>query len=142
MTGRGVVRGALAGAGAAIKVWPVMLLAGLAPGQYRRGLAAAAAVFAAVCVLFASETASFLAHQNARGVEIESVAATPFMIGRQAGWHGTVVFRFGAYQLSGAHVALAQDASRLGLVLAAAAVLGWRLLIASRPRQVAAGVPR
>jgi hypothetical protein len=132
VTGRGVVRGALAGVGAAVKVWPVMLLAGLPPGQYRRSLAAAAAVFAAICVVFASETASFLAHQNARGVEIESVAATPFMIGRQAGWHDTVVFRFGAWQLSGAHVALAQDASRLGLVLAAAAVLGWQLLIASR----------
>ena len=131
LTGRGVVRGALAGAGAAIKVWPVTALAGMAPGQCRRGLAAAAAVFTVACVLFGSQTASFLAHQGARGVEIESVAATPFMIGRQAGWHGTVLFRFGAYQLSGAHVALAQDASRLGLVLVTAGVLGWRLLIAS-----------
>jgi len=42
-----------------------------------------------------------------------------------------MVYRFGAYQLSGGHVALAQDASRLGLVLAAAAVIGWRLLITS-----------
>jgi hypothetical protein len=33
VTGRGVVRGALAGAGAAVKVWPVTLLAGMAPGQ-------------------------------------------------------------------------------------------------------------
>src|SRR5580704_1764038 len=131
VAGRGGVRGALIGAGAAIKAWPVTLLAGMAPGQQRRGLAAAAAVLAAVCAIFASATASFLAHQGARGVEIESVAATPFMIWRQAGWHGTVVYRFGAYQLSGGHVALAQDASRLGLVLAAAAVVGWRLLIAS-----------
>ncbi len=131
VTGRGVVRGALAGAAAAVKIWPVTLLAGMAPGQWRRGVAAAVAVLAATWVLFASEAASFLGHQNARGVEIESVAATPFMIGRQAGWHGTVVFRFGAYQLSGVHVALAQDASRLGLVLAVAAVLGWQLLIAS-----------
>jgi len=131
VTGRGVVRGALIGAGAAVKVWPVTLLAGMAPGQQRRGVAAAAAVLAAVCAIFASGTASFLAHQNARGVEIESVAATPFMIWRQAGWHGTVVYRFGAYQLSGGHVALAQDASSLGIVLAAAAVIGWRLLISS-----------
>ncbi len=130
VAGRGGVRGALIGAGAAVKAWPVTLLAGMAPGQQRRGLAAAAAVLAGVCVIFASGTASFLAHQNARGVEIESVAATPFMIWRQAGWHGTVVYRFGAYQLSGEHAALAQDASFLGLVLAAAAVIGWRLLIA------------
>ena len=131
LAGRGVVRGALAGAGAAVKGWPVTALAGMAPGQCRRGLAAAAVDPVAVCVLFGSQTASFLAHQAARGVEIESVAATPFMIGRQTGWHGTVLFQFGAYQLSGAHVALAQDASRLGLVLVTAAVLGWRLLIAS-----------
>ena len=90
VTGRGSVRGALIGAGAAVKAWPVTLLVGLAPGQQRRGIAAAAAVLAAVCAFFASGTASFLAHQNARGVEIESVAATPFMIWRQAGWHGTV----------------------------------------------------
>jgi len=129
VTGRGGVRGALIGAGAAVKVWPVTLLAGMAPGQQRRGVAAAVAVFAAACAVSASGTASFLAHQNARGVEIESVAATPFMIWRQAGWPGTVVYRFGAYQLSGPHAALAQDASVLALVLAAAAVTGWRLLI-------------
>jgi Glycosyltransferase family 87 len=131
VTGRGGVRGALIGAGAAVKVWPVMLLAGMAPGQQRRGAAAAAAVLAAVCAIVPSGTASFLVHQTARGVEIESVAATPFMIWRQAGWHGKAVFRFGAWQLSGGHIALAQDASRLGLVLAAAAVIGWQLLIAS-----------
>ena len=131
VTGRSGLRGALIGAGAAVKAWPVTLLAGMAPGQLRRGVAAAAAVLAAACVIFTSATASFLAHQNARGVEIESVAATPFMIWRRAGWPGTVVYRFGAYQLSGGHVALAQDASGLALVLATAAVIGWRLMIAS-----------
>ena len=131
VTGRGGVRGALIGAGAAVKLWPVTLLAGMAPGQRRRGVAAAAAVLAAVGAIFASGTVSFLAHQNARGVEIESVAATPFMIWRQAGWHGTVAYRFGAWQLSGVHVALAEDASRLGLVLVAAAVIGWQLVTAA-----------
>ena len=130
VTRRASVRGALIGAGAAVKVWPVTLLAGMAPGQQRRGVAAAAAVLAAVCAASVSGTASFLAHQDVRGVEIESVAATPFMIWRQAGWPGTVVYQFGAYQLSGEYAALAQDASRLGLVLAVAAVIGWRLMIA------------
>jgi hypothetical protein len=131
VTGRGVLRGALIGAGAAVKAWPVTLLAGLAPGHRRRTLVAMAAVLAAVCVVFPGETANFLAHENARGVEIESVAATPFMIWRHAGWPGTLVFRFGSYQLSGGYVALAQDAARLGLVLVTAAVLGWQLLLAS-----------
>ena len=131
LTSRSGVRGALIGAGAAVKAWPLTLLAGTAPGQWRRTLAAAAVALAAVCVVFAHATGSFLAHQDARGTEIESVAATPFMIWRQAGWPGTVVFRFGAWQLSGGHAALALDASRLGLVLTAAAVVGWRLLIAT-----------
>lgn len=145
VTGRGVVRGVLAGVGAAVKVWPVTLLAGAAPGQWRRDLAAAAAVLAAVCVAFPRETASFLMHQGARGVEIESVAATPVMICRQACWHQMVAYRFGAWQLSGGYAALTQDASRLGLVLATAAVLGWRLRLASSPArwrpEFAADVP-
>ena len=131
LTSRAGLRGALIGAGAAVKAWPVTLLAGTAPGQWRRSLAATVVVLVAVCAIFAHATGSFLAHQEARGTEIESVAATPFMIWRQAGWPGTVVFRFGAWQLSGAHAGLALDASRLGLVLVAAAVLGWRLLIAT-----------
>jgi hypothetical protein len=42
-----------------------------------------------------------------------------------------MVYQFGAWQLSGAHVALARDASRLGLILATAAVLGWQLRVTS-----------
>jgi Glycosyltransferase family 87 len=131
LAGRGGARGALIGAAAAVKVWPVTLLAGTPPGQWRREAGAAAAVAAGVCAVFAGPAVSFLAHQASRGLEIESVAATPLMIWRQAGWAETIVYRFGAFQLSGWPVRLAQDASLLGLVLAAAAVLGWRLLIAS-----------
>jgi hypothetical protein len=131
LAGQGGARGALTGAGAAVKIWPVTLLAGTPPGQWRRDLAAAAAVLAAVCVVFPGAMWSFLTHQAARGVEIESIVATPLMIWRQAGWPGTVVFQFGAMQLSGWPVALAQDAAFLGLILAGVAVLGWRLLIAS-----------
>ncbi len=132
--GRDGVRGAATGAAAAVKAWPVTLLAGTAPGQWRRTLAAAAAVLAATCVIFPGPAASFLAHQAARGVEIESVAATPLMIWRQAGWHGMLVYRYGAWQLSGAGDALARDASRAGLILVAAAVVAWCVLIARRAR--------
>lgn len=143
--GRGVVRGILAGAGAAIKAWPLALLAGVVPGHGRRATAAAAAVLVAVWAVFPSQTVSFLTHQDARGVEIESVAATPFMIWRQAGWNGSLVFRFGAFQLSGGHAGLAQDGSRLGLVLVIAGALVWQLLLAAgrirwRP-EFAADVP-
>jgi hypothetical protein len=127
---RGGVRGAVIGAGAAVKAWPLTLLAGTAPGRWRRTLIGTAVVLAAVCACFPHATESFLAHQNARGVEIESVTATPFMIWRTIGWHGTWVYRFGAWQLSGPGVTLAQDASRLGFGIAAAAVIGWCALTA------------
>ena len=127
VTGRGGVRGLLIGAGAAVKAWPVTLLAGAAPGQRRRVLAAAAAVLAATCLAFRGPMMSFLAHQGAREVEIESVAATPFLIWRHAGWHGAVVYRYGAWQLSGEYVTLALDASRLCLVLIAVAAAVWSL---------------
>jgi hypothetical protein len=74
---------------------------------------------------------SFLAHQSARGVEIESAAATPFMIWRLAGWHGTLAYRYGAWQVGGEYAALARDASRADLVLVAAAAAAWSVLTAS-----------
>lgn len=129
LAGPGGLRGALTGLGAAIKIWPLTLLAGTPPGRWHRDLAAAAVVLAVVCGLFARATASFLTHQAARGVEVESVVATPLMIWRAAGWGGTVVFEFGSMQLSGWPAALARDASAAALVLAVAAVSGWRRLI-------------
>jgi hypothetical protein len=126
----GWARGALTGAGAALKAWPLTLLAGTPPGQWRRAVGAATAVLAAVCLAFPHATASFVAHQNARGVEIESVAATSFLIWRTVGWHGTWVYRFGAWQLSGPDVTFAQDGARVCFVLAMAAVIAWSVLIA------------
>jgi hypothetical protein len=126
----GGARGWLIGVGAVVKVWPATLLAGLAPGQGRRGLAAAAVAPVVVCLLFAHATASFLVHQIARGPEIESVAATPLMLWRLAGWQGTLVFRFGSYQMSGPYAGAVVDVCRLSLVVGVAAVVGWRLLVA------------
>lgn len=126
----GWARGALTGAGAVLKAWPLTLLAGTPPGQWRRTVGAAAAVLAAVWLAFPHATASFLAHQNARGVEIESVAATAFMVWRAVSWHGTWVFRFGAWQLSGPDVTFAEDAARVCFVLAIAAVIAWSVLTA------------
>jgi glycosyl transferase family 87 len=131
LAGRAGARGALIGAGAVVKAWPVTLLAGTPPGQGRRTVAVAAAVVAAVCALFAGATASFVAHQAARGPEVEAVTATPLMLWRLAGWPGSAVYQFGSYQLDGRYAAVALDASRVGLVLVTAAVLGWRLLVAA-----------
>jgi hypothetical protein len=127
--GRGGVRGVLLAAATAVKAWPVTLLAGTAPGQWRRVPVALAAVLAFLA-FFRGPTMSFLAHQDARGVEIESAVAVPFMIWRLAGWHGSVVYQYGAWQLSGEYAGLARDASRLGLIFIAAAVTVWCVLTA------------
>lgn len=130
LAGRGRVRGALLAAGAVVKAWPLALLAGTAPGQWRRALAPPALVLAAACVFFRAPAVSFLSHQGARGVEIESVAATPFMIWRLAGWQGALTYRYGSWQLGGEYAALARDGSRAGLVLVAAAAVTWCVLTA------------
>jgi hypothetical protein len=130
LAGRGGGRGALLAAGAAVKAWPATLLAGTAPGQWRRALAAPVAVLAVAFVFFRGPVLSFVAHQDARGVEIEAAAATPFMIWRHVGWHGTLVYRYGAFQLSGQYAALARDASRACLILAALAAAAWCVLTA------------
>jgi hypothetical protein len=127
--GRGGVRGVLLAAATVVKAWPVTLLAGTAPGQWRRVPVAVAAVLAPFA-FFPGPTMSFLAHQDARGVEIESAVALPFMIWRLAGWHGSLIYEYGAFQLSGEYAGLARDASRLGLILIAAAVTAWCVLTA------------
>jgi hypothetical protein len=52
------------------------------------------------------------------------------MIWRLVGWHGSVVYKYGAWQLSGEQAWLARDASRLSLILIAATVTAWCVLTA------------
>lgn len=122
-------RGALTGAGAAVKLWPAVLLTGTPPGQWRRTLVSSATAAGVICVVLIGGAQSFAGHQNARGVEVEAVAATPFMIWRLAGWHGKIAMEFGAKQFDGAYVWLAQDASLVAMALALVLFLAWRLLI-------------
>jgi len=75
--------GALAGLGAMVKVWPVVLLFG--EWDWRRllraGLGAAlaiAVVFAASAIAFHGDELEFLGEQNGRGLQIEAVASLPW----------------------------------------------------------------
>ena len=133
VAGAPIGRGALAGVGAMIKVWPATVVLGLPPGQWRRGAVAFGATAAAIVgsfVCFMPRALGFLAHQGGRGVEVESVAVTPFLIARHFGWHGVVALQYGSFQLIGAHVVLAGYAAEFGLVLSVVAAASWRLLIA------------
>jgi glycosyl transferase family 87 len=80
--------GALAGLGAAIKVWPIVLLFG--EWDRRRLLRAAAAALATivlvlvVSVLAFGDPTSFLGEQSGRGLQEEAVATVP--------WHVQAIF--------------------------------------------------
>lgn len=96
--------GALLGLGAALKVWPVLALAAVA----RRRLPAAVAAFAAalagvtlvVVAMYGGQSLAFLTGQSKRGLQLESVAALPFVIAHAAGAHVDTSFRYGSMEIN------------------------------------------
>ncbi|MGV9939222.1 glycosyltransferase 87 family protein [Streptomyces sp. NPDC003401] len=126
------VMGALAGLGALLKVWPVLLLAGAG----RRAQGAAAVTVGALVALFASAAPgsfAFLSSQRDRGTEVESLGALVFHVARHLGWSGEVRLAYGSVEFLGPHVEAVSDAS-LGLT---AAAFGWLLLWRLRARRFA-----
>jgi hypothetical protein len=145
------VTGALTGLGAAIKLWPALLwLAFLAHKPARKTVTvaflASGVGLAVLSLIFGGWTrlVSPLTWQSGRGLQIESVWATPLMIARAADpqrW--TVGFsRFQAYEIFGPGVStlllLSNVVTLLGLV--AMIVLYVRGFRTSAPDQVAIGL--
>jgi hypothetical protein len=118
---RPLVSGALAGTGAWLKVWPVLVLAALRRRDLPRGIAgvlAASAVIAGVLVVATVDPLSFLGGQRDRGLQIESLAAWPFLVARLAGAPVEVVYRYGAHEIDAAGVdAVARGVVALTLIL-------------------------
>ncbi|MFI6317098.1 glycosyltransferase 87 family protein [Nonomuraea sp. NPDC050556] len=135
--------GALAGVGAMLKVWPVLLLLGL--GRDRGSLKAVlafAAVVAAVLVggwLYDPGQLGFLGGQRDRGLEIEAVAVTPWQVARLFGHETKIVHEYGCAQFAipGAWTLglVCQLATLLGLALVA--YLSWRRDSGTCPADVA-----
>nr|WP_246094809.1 glycosyltransferase 87 family protein [Streptomyces roseicoloratus] len=123
-----VVLGALAGFGAVLKVWPVLLLAGAARGRAAfRSTAAAAGTAAAVllaCVLAAPGALSFLGFQRDRGTEIESLGAMVFHVARHFGWPGEARMNYGSIEFLGPGVKAVSTAA----MLLSVAAFGWLLV--------------
>jgi Glycosyltransferase family 87 len=123
--------GALAGLGASIKVWPIVLLFG---EWDRRRLAVSAAtaagaialVFAVAAIAFGDQS-TFLDNQNIRGLQVESVASAPWYV-RQTitGKVPPTVQRDGTLEIgSDLADAVAVALKWLGLAVLAAAALWW-----------------
>ncbi|WP_197371268.1 glycosyltransferase 87 family protein [Streptomyces clavuligerus] len=131
--GRPGVLGALAGLGALLKVWPLLLLTGVERGRATRlalGAAAAVAAGVALPLLALPGGWAFLTAQRDRGTEIESLGGLVFHGARYLGWDGRVLLHYGSVEFLGPGVPLV---SALALGLAGAA-LGWLLLWRRRAR--------
>jgi Glycosyltransferase family 87 len=115
--------GALAGLGASVKLWPVLVLFGeWDKGRLLRGIAAAVAVvavvFAASAIAF-GDPAGFVSHGGERGLQEEAVATIPWQLEQiVSGDPYPRAIRFGAWEV---------DTSTADTV---AAVLGWLTLAA------------
>ncbi|WP_175408756.1 glycosyltransferase 87 family protein [Streptomyces sp. TRM64462] len=124
--------GTLAGVGALLKVWPVLLLVGTARGRVtRRAWPAAAASGAAVllaCVVAAPGALAFLTFQRDRGTEVESLGSLVFHVARFFGaWEGEVRLNYGSVEFLGPYVPLVSRAAMVLTLLAFAWLLLWRL---------------
>ncbi|ATW48089.1 glycosyltransferase 87 family protein [Streptomyces peucetius] len=135
------VMGALAGLGALLKVWPLLVLLGTPRGRVTRRSWSAAAVTVAVPALVLATTVpgalAFLTFQRDRGTEIESLGALVFHVWRHFGWQGQVLLNYGSVEFLGPYVPLV---SGLALVLSLAA-LGWLAVWRARAREFAAATP-
>ncbi len=118
---RPLASGALAATGTWLKVWPVLVLAALRRRDLPRGVLgalAATVVIAGVLVATTVEPMSFLGGQRDRGLQIESLAAWPFLVARLAGAPVEVVYRYGAHEIDAAGVdAVARSVVVLTLIL-------------------------
>jgi hypothetical protein len=135
------VAGVLAGAGAMLKVWPLLLVFG-APrgGSLRRAWAWTAGTVLALAVFFHASMPgafSFLTFQRDRGTEVESLGATVFHLGRHFGWHGEATMNYGSVEFVGPHVHLVSAAALALSVLA----FGWLLLWRLRAREFGPATP-
>jgi len=122
MAARPLASGALAAAGAWLKVWPLLVLAALCRRDLPRGVAgalAASAAIAGVLVVTTADPMSFLGGQRDRGLQIESLAAWPFLVARLFGAPVEVVYRYGAHEI---------DASGVDMVARGVVVLTLILL--------------
>ncbi len=129
---RPLAAGLLLGAGALVKAWPLFLLCAFRRGRsaLHVGLVVAAVVLHVLTwvSLAVPGTLSFLAHQRDRGLEVEAVAATPFVLQRLSGGGPDLILRYGSWELVGPFVDIALLACLLA-TLAGASLLGvwwWR----------------
>ena len=130
LAARPLASGALAATGAWLKVWPVLVLAALRRRDLPRGaggVLAASGVIAVALAVTTLDPLSFLGGQRERGLQVESLAAWPFLVARLAGAPVEVVYRYGAHEIDAPGVAIVAGGV-LVLTLALLGVVGVQRL--------------
>jgi hypothetical protein len=125
--------GVLAGIGAAIKVWPVVVLFG--EWDRRRllygclaALAALAYVFAVSAFAFDGSQLGFLTEQNGRGLQVEAVASLPWHVEHFfSGEAPPNALRYGAWEIADGAADTVADLLKWAALAAAAAAGAWWL---------------
>jgi hypothetical protein len=123
-TGAPWLAGVLLGAGALVKLWPAPLLVGVrrpAPATLAGAVLVAVSVVVLLAVGRLGPAVDFMHNQRARGLQIESVAATPLMIAHAFGGY-RVVHEYGAFDIIGP---LSGIAVRLTTYANVAVLLGY-----------------
>jgi hypothetical protein len=121
--------GALAGLGAAVKGWPIILLLGeWDRRRLLRAALAAAAVIAAVAlgsaIAFGNAT-HFLANGGGRGLQEEAVATIPWQVGKIFGAPYAREIRFGSWQIVSPGAATVASLLKLATLAALAGAAAW-----------------
>lgn len=100
---RSAVSGTFAALGAFMKVWPGALLITLPRRQLPWGLAgfaASALLLWGISVVFIDDAWAFLANQQSRGLNGESLAATPYIVANSLGMDVQFAYRFGSNEVA------------------------------------------
>lgn len=122
--------GALAGLGAAIKAWPIVLLFG--EWDRRRLLRGGLAALAAIALVFLvgaiafGDPFGFLGEQGGRGLQEEAVATIPWQLRELIGGEGPArAIRHGAWEITGSTADAVAAALQWATLAALAAAAAW-----------------
>jgi hypothetical protein len=135
------LRGMLFGLGASLKLWPGALVGAAPRGTVARACLAAGAAYGLTAVLARVLLGPdrFGRNVQGRGLQIESLAAWPFMVARSLGADVDLVFRSGANEIASP---VADSIATILLPLSVALIAAlWFWAWRTRAGELSAGVP-